>query len=231
MMPTTIRKQVVQYEKNPKEAEKEAEATGMADHSLLLDDRVVFHDVSYFSNGVGSLPSPGSLAVYPNWADGNNPGYPSRLAVVALARRHYLVMKRYVAVMLLLVGIFLLAACQPGDTPVVGKQVEVQGGAYTEISVDELHSMLKNKDFELVNVHIPFEGDIPNTDVSIPFDQIAQNLDQLPAVKNAKIVLYCRSDRMSTIASETLVGLGFTNVYNLDGGMVAWENAGLDLER
>ena len=30
---------------------------------------------------------------------------------------------------------------------VAGKQIEVQGGAYTEISVDELQSMLKNKDF------------------------------------------------------------------------------------
>ena len=130
-----------------------------------------------------------------------------------------------------MVGMFLLAACQPGPTPVMGKQVEVQGGAYTEISVDDLHLMLKNKDFKLVNVHIPFEGDIPDTDVSIPYDQIAQNLDQLPADKNAEIVLYCRSDRMSTIASETQVGLGYTNIYNLDGGMVAWENAGLELER
>jgi len=125
----------------------------------------------------------------------------------------------------------LLAACQPGGTSVKGKQVEAQGGAYTEISVNELQSMLKDKDFTLVNVHIPFEGDIPNTDVSIPYDQIAQNLDQLPADKNAKIVLYCRSDRMSTIASETLVGLGYTNIYNLDGGMVTWENTGLELER
>ena len=44
--------------------------------------------------------------------------------------------------------------------------------------------------------------------------------------KNAEIVFYCRSDRMSTIASETLVGLGYTNIYNLDGGMVAWETPG-----
>jgi len=140
-------------------------------------------------------------------------------------------MKRYLTVFSLLIGMLLLAACQPDDTSVAGKQVQVQGGAYTEINVSELQSMLKDKDFTLVNVHIPFEGDIPNTDVSIPYDQIAQNLDQLPANKNAEIVLYCRSDRMSTIASETLVDLGYTNIYNLDGGMVAWENAGLKIER
>ena len=35
---------------------------------------------------------------------------------------------------------------------------------------------------------------------------------------------------MNIIALKTLVDLGFTNVYNLDGGMVAWETAGLDLE-
>jgi rhodanese-related sulfurtransferase len=129
-----------------------------------------------------------------------------------------------------LFGLILLSACQPGQTSVLGKQVEVGDGAYTEINMDELQSMLESKDFVLVNVHVPFEGDIPDTDVSIPFDQIAQNLGQLPADKNAKIVLYCRSDRMTTISSETMVGLGYTNIYNLDGGMVDWENAGLDLE-
>jgi len=136
--------------------------------------------------------------------------------------------------------VFLTAACgqsQPAANgagqalPLTrGTKVDVQGGAYTDISAGDLQSMLKNKDFVFVNVHIPFEGNIPQTDLSIPYDQIEQHLDQLPADKNAKIVLYCRSDRMSVIAAEKLVALGYTNIYNLDGGFAAWEQAGLPVE-
>lgn len=41
----------------------------------------------------------------------------------------------------------------------------------------------------------------------------------------------CRSGRMSAIAAANLVGLGYTNVWNLDGGMAAWEQAGLEINR
>jgi len=34
---------------------------------------------------------------------------------------------------------------------------------------------------------------------------------------------------MSAAAAEALVGLGYTNVWNLDGGMIAWEGAGYPL--
>lgn len=136
----------------------------------------------------------------------------------------------------LLITTVLLSACQssaPSSSPieVVGTQIAIAGGSYTDVSVTELQTMLANKDFTFVNVHIPYEGDIAGTDLSIAYDEIEQNLDQLPAEKDAKIVLYCRSDRMSRMAAEMLVGLGFTNIWNLDGGMVAWEKAGLPLER
>ena len=108
-----------------------------------------------------------------------------------------------------------------------GKKVAVDGGSYTNVSAQQLASMLKSKDFPLVNVHVPYEGEIEPTDLFIPYTDIQQQVGKLPADKGAKIVLYCRSGNMSDIAGRALVKLGYTNVYNLEGGMIAWKSAGL----
>ncbi len=129
----------------------------------------------------------------------------------------------------------LLAACSgqsstPTAVPAPVAKVEVEGGSYTNVTPLQLSEMLKQKDFFFVNVHIPYEGEIDRTDAQIPYDQTAQQLSQYPADRTAKIVLYCRSGRMSAIAAKELVKAGYANVWNLDGGMAAWEIQGLPLK-
>lgn len=117
--------------------------------------------------------------------------------------------------------VFVIAACSQEGAP----------ASYGDISVDQLETMMADRDIVLVNVHIPFEGDMPNTDASIRFDEIADHLDELPQDKDAEIVLYCRSGRMSAEAAGVLASLGYTNVFNLEGGFLAWEAAGNQLIR
>jgi len=141
-------------------------------------------------------------------------------------------MKRITFVVLVLSALLLAACGQSGPVPTVGvgKRIEAPGGSYTLVSVTELKEMLTHKDFFFVNVHIPYDGEIDKTDLFIPYNEIDKNLAKLPA-KDAKIVLYCRSGSMSKQAALVLVSLGYTNVYDVEGGMAAWQAAGFPLLR
>ena len=108
------------------------------------------------------------------------------------------------------------------------QQIAVGTASYARLAPQPFSALLRS-DATVINVHVPYEGEISGTDLFIPFDQIAGRTADLPA-KDEPIVLYCMSGRMSATAAETLVGLGYTNVTELGGGMEAWRAAGLPIQ-
>ncbi len=103
------------------------------------------------------------------------------------------------------------------------KQPNISG--FENISSNELSTMLTNKDFTLLDVHIPEQKHIPGTDYMISY----QNIDKIKSVipnKTSKVVLYCRSGNMSKLVAQELVKSGYTNVFNLDGGLRSWISEG-----
>ena len=60
----------------------------------------------------------------------------------------------------------------------------------------------------------------------IPLGKIqAMDFDQLEALKDQELILYCRSGNRSGQACQILEMMGFTNTKNLQGGMIAWQKA------
>ena len=94
--------------------------------------------------------------------------------------------------------------------------------SYTSITPEKFSEMMKNKDFILIDTHIPKQEHIEATDVFIPYNEIDHH-PKLPTDKSAKIVLYCRSGSMSRAAAYQLAEEGYTNVYDLVGGKNAYD--------
>ena len=138
---------------------------------------------------------------------------------------------RHLASLILALLVVVLAGCSAAPTaaapPALFDAAQNSDG-FADISVAQLANALENKNFTLVNVHIPYAGELPETDLFIPFNEIDSHEGELPD-KDSPIVVYCRSGAMSTQAAATLVAAGYTQVYELDGGMVAWTEAGHEL--
>ena len=92
-----------------------------------------------------------------------------------------------------------------------------------EVTVQELKKMMdSNADFQLIDVREPHEYDICNLNGElIPMSDIPNNVDKI--AKDKQVVIHCRSGKRS---GDMLLWLeknhGFTNLYNLKGGVLAW---------
>lgn len=65
----------------------------------------------------------------------------------------------------------------------------------------------------------------------LPLGEVNQRLKELDTYKDKPIVVICRSGRRSAQAVALLQEAGFTQVSNVQGGIQAWEQAGLEVIR
>lgn len=99
---------------------------------------------------------------------------------------------------------------------------------HTVVGVEAFAVLLDDPDVLVVNVHVPYEGEVPGTDEHVAYDQVLA-WDGLPEDRDATLAVYCMSGNMSRQAALALVEAGYTDVRELDGGMLAWQDAGRDL--
>jgi rhodanese-related sulfurtransferase len=124
------------------------------------------------------------------------------------------------------------SACSRQDTAnqTAADNEPEQAAVYHTMRIDNLAEVMADTEraYTVVNVHIPYAGEIDGTDHNIAFNDIDTLTSALPD-KNAPIILYCRSGNMSEQAAHDLVERGYTQVYDVPGGMVAWQSSGRPL--
>ena len=91
-----------------------------------------------------------------------------------------------------------------------------------EISVSEFKKLKdSNADFQLIDVREEHELEICEIGgVHIAMGEVMDNLDKIS--KDKQVVIHCRSGARSGAICQALEANGFTNVYNLKGGIIAW---------
>ena len=137
----------------------------------------------------------------------------------------------YFALLAAIVALLLLAACGGQETaaPVVEEiDLTTLGDS---VDVATVNALKDNAGVFLIDVREPDEyaaGHIPGITL-IPMGEVAGRLAELP--RDKEIIVTCRTGNRSGQVADLLREQGFTNVHNMSGGIVAWEEAGYPVEQ
>jgi len=102
---------------------------------------------------------------------------------------------------------------------------------YTDIDVVTANNMITNGSYPnliVLDVRTQSEYDEGHLEdaILIPVTELESRIDELSQYKDSEIVVYCRTGVRSAQASSILDSNDFTKVFNVLGGITAWESAG-----
>lgn len=137
--------------------------------------------------------------------------------------------KRWPLLVAALLLISLLAACGGEAAAPVVEEIDLATLGDT-VDVATVNAIRDNPNVFLLDVREPDEyaaGHIPGITL-IPMGDVASRLSELP--RDKEIIVTCRTGNRSAQIADLLRQQGFTNVHNMEGGIVAWEEAGYAIE-
>lgn len=144
-------------------------------------------------------------------------------------------MKTKSFLLLTIILVMALTACGGGETAVANPDTaSAQTGELSlaeTVDVQTVAGIMNRDDVVLIDVREQSEYDeshIPGVTL-IPLGELAQRVDEIPTDKT--VIVTCRSGNRSGQATDFLRQNGFDNVHNMDGGILAWQQAGLDVEQ
>jgi len=123
----------------------------------------------------------------------------------------------------------VLAGCTTSDN---GDDGQSGMGVFENISAMEAYNLIQNHmmnpTFVIIDVRTADEYNAEHLDGAINIDFYASDFaDRLDKLDKSKVyLLYCRSANRSHQALEIMEDLGFTEAYNMTGGINAWKDAG-----
>ena len=144
-------------------------------------------------------------------------------------------MKKYIILLVLAVSVSVAFSCNSTTTQAQAESTELQEAIITKnVSAKDFQQLIQdNSNAILLDVRTPNEvaqGIIKNADIIDFYDpEFKTKLDKLD--KSKPVLIYCHSGRRSGIAMSTLRELGFSEIYNLQGGILEWSEAGLAIEK
>jgi rhodanese-related sulfurtransferase len=151
-------------------------------------------------------------------------------------------MKKQVIASLLLITL-LLAGCGGKPNATTADVASTNGAAAVEAPEIDLSTLpdvidaetaaaIKDRaDVLLIDVREQWEydeGHIPGITL-IPMNSVPSRLSEIPTDKT--VVFACRSGNRSGQVFNYLKEQGYTNIHNLQGGITAWQSAGLPVEK
>jgi hydroxyacylglutathione hydrolase len=138
---------------------------------------------------------------------------------------------RFPLLLAVVLSLALLAACGGGETAAPAVEEIDLTTLPDNVDVDTVEAVRQNPGVYLLDVREPNEyaaGHIPGITL-IPMGEVAARLSELP--RDKEIIVTCRTGNRSSQVADLLREQGFTNVHNMTGGIVAWEEAGYAVEQ